>query len=173
MESFVSDVNTLQTKQCTFTSSVVRGSKKRQYYCGYLTFGFPYTGNEEYPDGFWLLCSKTFFNMSLVPAKLKRHFEISHSSYQNKHIAFFERKLQFFKNPKCLMAKKLKTKPENAAVASYKASYHIALAGNAHTIDELLIKPVMTDVASCVFDEESVEKLKPVFFVQLHGCKEN
>ena len=60
------------------------------------------------------------------------------------------------------MAKKFKTEQENATAASYKASYRIALAGEAHTIGESLIKPIMTDVASCVLDEESVEKLKTV-----------
>ena len=89
----------------------------------------------------------------MAPAKLKRHFKTSHLSYQNKDIAFFERKLQ----SRCLMAKKFKTKQENATAASYKASYRIALASEAHIIAELLIKPVMTDVASCVLDKVSVE----------------
>ena len=59
------------------------------------------------------------------------------------------------------MAKKFKTKQENR-ITSYKASYGIALAGEAHTIAELLIKPFMTDVASCVIGEKSVERLKSV-----------
>ena len=55
------------------------------------------------------------------------------------------------------MAKKFKTKPEKATAASYKTSYRIALAGKAHTIAESLIKPVMTEFASSVFDEKSVK----------------
>ena len=61
------------------------------------------------------------------------------------------------------MAKKFKTEQENAAAASYKASYRIALDAEAHTIAESLIKPVMTDIASWVLNEESFEKLKSVF----------
>ena len=117
-------------------------------YCSsYLTFSFTYIGNVEYRNEFWLLCNQTFSNTSLVPANLKRHFQVSHPSYQNKDIAFFERKLQSFENSRCLMAKKFKTKQENATVALHKASYLIALAGKAHTIAESLIKPVITDVA--------------------------
>ena len=60
------------------------------------------------------------------------------------------------------MEKKFKTEQENATTASYKGSHRIILAGEAHTIAESLIKPVMTEVASCVLDEKSVEKLKSV-----------
>ena len=74
-----------------------------------MTFEFTYTGNEEYSDTLCLFCNKTFSYASLTSAKLKRHFETSHPSYQNKEIAFFVRKLQPFENSKCLMAKKFKT----------------------------------------------------------------
>ena len=59
------------------------------------------------------------------------------------------------------MTKKFKTE-KNAIEASYKASYRIALAGEVHTVAESLIKPVMTDVVSCVLDETPVEKIKSV-----------
>ena len=71
------------------------------------------------------------------------------------------------------MAKKFKTKQENTTTALYKASYLTALAGEAHTIAESLIKFVMTDIALYVLVKESVEKLKIGFLVQQHGCKEN
>ena len=61
------------------------------------------------------------------------------------------------------MKKMFKTKQENRTAASYKASYHTALAGEVDTIAELLIKSVMTDIASFVLVEVSVEKLKSVF----------
>ena len=61
-----------------------------------------------------------------------------------------------------MRAKKFKTVQEKAAAALYKASYCIALAGEAHTIAKSLIKPVMTEFASCVLNEEFVEKLKSV-----------
>ena len=61
------------------------------------------------------------------------------------------------------MAKKFKTEQENTTASLYKASYHTALADEIHTIAELLIKSVMTDIASYVLVEESVEKLKSVF----------
>ena len=58
------------------------------------------------------------------------------------------------------MEKKFKTEQENAIISSYKASYCIILAVKAHIFAELLIKPVITDVASSVLDAESIEKLK-------------
>ena len=163
LESSVFEMNILDKEQCVSTSSNVKKvAKIRKYYHSYLSFEFAYVGTEEYPDGLCLLCNKTFSNSSLAPAKLKRHIETSHPFYKNKDIAFFENKLQSFENSKCLMAKKFKTEQENATAASYKASYRIALAGEAHTIGESLLKTIMTDVASCVLDEESVEKLKTV-----------
>ena len=72
LKSSVSGVNALQTEQCTSTSSDVKGAKKLKCYCSYLTFGFTYTGNEEYLDGLCLLCNKTFSNTFLAPASLKR-----------------------------------------------------------------------------------------------------
>ena len=63
----------------------------------------------------------------------------------------------------CLITKKFKAEQENATTASYKACYCTALDGEVHTIAELLISLVIIDVASCVFDEESVEKLKLVY----------
>ena len=53
------------------------------------------------------------------------------------------------------------TKQENQQ-KNKKASYCIVLAGEAHTIVKSLIKPVIADVASFVFDEEFVEQLKLV-----------
>ena len=58
--------------------------------------------------------------------------------------------------------KKFKTEQENTTVALNKVSYCIILAVQAHTIAELPLKSVMTDVESSVLDAESVEKLKSV-----------
>ena len=44
------------------------------------------------------------------------------------------------------MTKKFKTEKENAKEASYKASYRIALTGEAHTIAESLLQPIITDM---------------------------
>ena len=60
------------------------------------------------------------------------------------------------------MLKKCKTENENATEASYKASYYISLHGEAHTIGESLIKPILKDVVSCVFNEESVQKVEAI-----------
>ncbi|GBN20831.1 Zinc finger BED domain-containing protein 5 [Araneus ventricosus] len=48
------------------------------------------------------------------------------------------------------MEKKFKTDNQKITEASYKVSYRIALAGEAHVIGELLIKPCVHDIVSCV-----------------------
>jgi hypothetical protein len=46
------------------------------------------------------------------------------------------------------MVRSSKTDDKNTTVASYRVSYHIALAGKAHTVAETLIKP-------CVVEKEN------------------
>jgi hypothetical protein len=53
------------------------------------------------------------------------------------------------------MLKTVKTDDENATEASYKMSYRISLAGEAHIIGESLIKPCAKDTVMCMLDEES------------------
>ena len=88
--------------------------------------------------------------------------ETKHSAFKNKDISFFERKLESYNRFKSILLKKCKTENENATEASYKASYHISLHGEAHTIGESLIKPILKDVVSCVFNEESVQKVEAI-----------
>ena len=133
--------------------------KKRKYDPQYLLYGFTITGDETAPDAICIICNAILANSSLAPAKLRRHFETNHSAYKGKDVSFFERKLEVFNKTKNLFVKKFKTDNENATEASYKASYQICLHGEAHTIGESLIKPIIKDVVSCILDEESVKKI--------------
>uniref|UniRef100_K7GDR9 DUF4371 domain-containing protein n=1 Tax=Pelodiscus sinensis TaxID=13735 RepID=K7GDR9_PELSI len=89
----------------------------------------------------------------LVPAKLQRHFETNHPEYKDKDISFFKQKLE------SLEKKIAKSDNENATEASYKVSYRILLAEEAHTIGESLIKPCAKDIVMCMLDQESSKKL--------------
>ncbi|GBL97534.1 Zinc finger BED domain-containing protein 5 [Araneus ventricosus] len=46
--------------------------------------------------------------------------------------------------------------------ASYKVSYRIALAGEAHVIGESLIKPCLQDIVLCVLDESYSKQVESV-----------
>jgi hypothetical protein len=58
--------------------------------------------------------------------------------------------------------KSSKTDNENATEASYRVSYHIALAGKVHTVAETIIKTCAMGMATCLLGEESKKKLERV-----------
>jgi hypothetical protein len=45
---------------------------------------------------------------------------------------------------------------------SYRASFHIALRGEAHTVAETLIKPCAVEMETCELSEKSKKELKTV-----------
>ncbi|XP_023223531.1 zinc finger BED domain-containing protein 5-like [Centruroides sculpturatus] len=138
------------------------GKNKCKYDPQYLSYGFTSTGDEEAPDAICILCHTRLANSSLAPSKLQRHMDTRHSVYKNKDKYSFERKLESFNKTTNFVVKKYRTDNENATEASYKASYHISLLGKAHTIGESLIKPILKDVVSCVFDEKSAQKVESI-----------
>ena len=137
-------------------------TKKRKYDTSYLSFGFTKTGDEDAPDAVCLLCNKILANSSLAPAKLRRHFEKNHPTDKNKDISFFKKKLESHNNCKSFMVKNFKTDNQKITEASYKVSYRIALAGEAHVIGESLIKPCVQDIVSCVLGEEYSKQVDSV-----------
>uniref|UniRef100_K7FCX8 DUF4371 domain-containing protein n=1 Tax=Pelodiscus sinensis TaxID=13735 RepID=K7FCX8_PELSI len=136
--------------------------KKRRYCEDYLSFGFTSNGNEDGPGAQCVLCNKTLSNSCLVPATLRRHFETNHPEYKDKDIRFFKQKLQSLEKSKLFMSKIAKADNENATEASYKVSYHISLAREAHTIGESLVKPCAKDIVMCMLDQESSKKAEAV-----------
>jgi uncharacterized membrane protein affecting hemolysin expression len=60
------------------------------------------------------------------------------------------------------MSEIAKADNENATGVSYKISYHISLTGEAHTITESLIKQCAKDIAMCMLNEESCQKVEAV-----------
>uniref|UniRef100_A0A452HAN9 Zinc finger BED-type containing 5 n=1 Tax=Gopherus agassizii TaxID=38772 RepID=A0A452HAN9_9SAUR len=118
---------------------------KRKYDESYLSFGFMYVGNKDVPDAQCIVCNKILANNSLVPAKFRRHLETN----------FFKRKRDSLGNCNLLMIKIAETDNKSATEASYRVSYHIALAGEAHTIGETLIKPYAKAIYSLHLDEST------------------
>ncbi|GBO11658.1 Zinc finger BED domain-containing protein 5 [Araneus ventricosus] len=61
-----------------------------------------------------------------------------------------------------LWGKKFKTDNQKITEASYKVSYHTALAGEAHVIGESLIKHCVQDIVSCVLGESYSKQVESV-----------
>uniref|UniRef100_K7FPI3 BED-type domain-containing protein n=1 Tax=Pelodiscus sinensis TaxID=13735 RepID=K7FPI3_PELSI len=158
---------TLKRKVSTSNSNIFAETskltnKKRRYCEDYLAFGFTSNENEDAPGAQCVVCNKILSNSCLVPAKLRRHFETNHPEYKDKDISFFKQKLESLEKSKLFMSKIAKSDNENATEASYKVSYRISLAEEAHTIGESLIKPCAKDIVMCMLDQESSKKVEAV-----------
>ncbi|GBM26888.1 Zinc finger BED domain-containing protein 5 [Araneus ventricosus] len=140
-------------------SGQVVSTKRSKYDTSYLSFGFTSTGNKEVPDAVCLLCNKILAKSSLAPTKLLRHLEKSHPTDKPKDISFFKRKLESHNKSRRFMEKK---NSKQIMEASYKVSYRIALAGEAHVIGESLIKPCFHDIVSCVLGESYSKQVESV-----------
>jgi hypothetical protein len=86
---------------------------------------------------------------------------LNHPACKDKDISFCKRKLEALTKCQSRWLKSSKTGNENATEASYRVSYRIALAGEAHTFAETLIKLCAVEMAS-VLGEQSKKKLDTV-----------
>ena len=142
------------------TTSILRepATKKRKYDESYLSLGFVDANNVPQ----CVLCSKLFPNSAMVPAKMRRHLETVHPEFKHKKVDYFMRMRDELLKRQSLIVSTFKTSNEKATEASYIVSYRIALAGEAHTIAETLIKPCAVDIAKCILDETSAKEITNV-----------
>nr|XP_039269982.1 zinc finger BED domain-containing protein 5-like [Styela clava] len=134
---------------------------KRKYDEGYLGLGFTWTGSEDYPDALCVVCQKILQNSSVVPAKLKRHLETHHPHLANKSIPFFATKLVGIKAMQRIIHSTT-TFNDKLLEVSYLVSQRIAMAGEAHTIAEKLIKPSILDAVKILLGESESKKLESI-----------
>lgn len=128
--------------------------KKRKYNEEYIKFGFTRIGDENEPKGLCVECEHVMHNSSLIPAKLKKHLETTHPTFQNKNVEYFKRKCNELKNRKKAFINFVRNDNDNALAVSYRVSYRIAQQGEAYTIAEKLIKPCVKDVVATMIGEE-------------------
>ena len=135
--------------------------KFRKYDNNYLDFGFTYItiDNEERPK--CIICLKVLAADSMVPNKLKRHLEISHSTLNNKSRDYFVRQLAKLEKQSSSFVKQTSV-PSKALLASYKVAFRIAQCKKPHTIAEELILPSAIDMVSTLIGESVANQLKNI-----------
>ena len=99
--------------------------KCKKYDASCITFGFTsqYRYGEECPQ--CVLCNKLLANESMLPNKLKRHFEFSASKLSRKTEKILLRKLENLANQKASISSFSYT-GQNVVMASYKVAYSVA-----------------------------------------------
>lgn len=126
-----------------------------------MDFGFTYItkGNLELPQ--CVVCHKVLAVESMLPNKLKRHLETTHSHLQGKPRDFFVRKLRELKHQSTALLSRASV-PTKALLASYKVAHRVAKCKKPHTIAEQLILPAAIDMVSVMIGESAANDLKNV-----------
>lgn len=137
--------------------------KFRKYDNNYLDFGFTYItiDNEERPKCIICLKVRVLAADSMVPNKLKRHLETTHSTLMNKSRDYFVRQLAKLEKQFSSFVKQTNV-PSKALLASYKVAFRIAQYKKHHTIAEELILPSAIDMVSTLIGESVANQLKNI-----------
>jgi hypothetical protein len=133
----------------------------RKYHDCYLSYGFTYTGFENYPCPECVVCGEKLCSESMVLSKLKRHFNTKHSHLIGKDTAYFSRLLSSqVKQVKSM--EKIATIAEKVQVASYKVAEIISRNMQPHTIAETLIFPACKQIIKSVLGEAAEREISNV-----------
>jgi hypothetical protein len=119
--------------------------KNRKYEDDCIKFRFTYSGDQECPKLRCVSCGDVIANSSLKPSLLRRHLETRQPTQMNKPVDFFKRNLV---DSNSCIANFVSTSNGNksAQEASYRVSYRVAKALEAHTIAENLIGPCIKNL---------------------------
>uniref|UniRef100_A0A674J7L1 HAT C-terminal dimerisation domain-containing protein n=1 Tax=Terrapene triunguis TaxID=2587831 RepID=A0A674J7L1_9SAUR len=137
-------------------------TKKRKYDDDYIKYDFTCIGDQECPKPLCVICGDVLANSSLKPSLLRCHLETRHPAQLDKPADFFKRKLAERKSDITGFMSKASTDNENALEASYRVSYRVAKASEAHTIAESLIGPCIKDVVHCMLREKAAKRIDMV-----------
>ncbi|XP_060872696.1 zinc finger BED domain-containing protein 5-like [Metopolophium dirhodum] len=160
MEKFLNIKST--TKRLNEDNNKEENKRKfRKYDDSYLDFGFTYIkiDNEERPK--CVICLKVLAADSMIPNKLKRHFETNHGSLINKKRDYFVRQREQLEKQSTSFIKQTSV-PTKALLASYKVAFRVAQSKKPHTIAEELILPSAIDMVSTMIGESAANQLKNI-----------
>ena len=133
----------------------------RQYSDDYLSFGFTFCGDPSAPIPLCLICGKRLCNSAMVPAKLKRHFESNHPSFENKKKDYFVRLCKDNKEQANFM-KRLTTVSEKAQKVSYLVAELVAKSKQPHTAAEKIILPACKIIVNDMLGPDAVKEVSKI-----------
>lgn len=148
-----SSVQSAQSVQCV--------GSIRKYHDSYLNFGFTHSGSEDCPIPECVVCGEKLSNESMVPSKLKRHFNTKHSHLSGKNKTYFSRLLSSEVKQAKVMEKRA-TIADKAQVASYKVAEIIAVKMQPHTIAEDLILPACKEIVKSILGDAAEKEISVV-----------
>jgi hypothetical protein len=119
-----------------------------------------YTGSENHPRPECVVCGEKLCNESMVPGKLKRHFNTKHSHLIGKDSQF--QSFALFPGKASQVNGKIATIAEKAQVASYKATEIIARNIQPHTIAETLSLPACKQIVISVLGEAAEREISNI-----------
>jgi hypothetical protein len=85
----------------------------------YIKFGFTYTGDQDCPKQWCIICGDVLANSSLKPSLLQQHIETRHPTQINKLVDFFKQTLINLKSDINSFISTATNNNENALEASY------------------------------------------------------
>ncbi|XP_072400651.1 protein FAM200B-like [Diabrotica undecimpunctata] len=98
---------------------------------------------------------------SMLPNKLKRHLESTHSHLQGKPRDFFVRKLRELKYQTTALVSRASI-PTKALLASYMVANSVKKCKKIYTIAEELILPAAVDMVTVMIGESAAKEIKNV-----------
>ncbi|XP_039213888.1 zinc finger BED domain-containing protein 5-like [Crotalus tigris] len=136
--------------------------RKRKYSEDFLQYGFTsiFTAGIKKPQ--CVICCNVLSAESMMPNKLKRHFESKHPSYAGKDTNYFRTKADGLKKARLDTGGKYHKQNIAAIEASYVVTLRIARAMKPHTIAEELLLPAAKDIVRLMIGDEFVMKLSAV-----------
>ena len=93
-------------------------------------------------------------NESMLPSKLSKHFQTSHSSLQGKDVSYFKRLLEQ-QTKQAVAFKSRVTVSEKAQIASYEISEMIAIKMKSHTLAESIILPTCKKIVKTMLGDDA------------------
>jgi len=138
-----------------------REPKTRKYDLSYLSLGFTNIVIDGKEKPICLICMTVLSAESMRPGKLKRHLTAMHPDYVDKHIEYFQRKLDEY-NKQRQSVQKISSIPLNALLASYQVAYRIAKCKKPHTIGETLVLPAAIEIVKTMFGEAYASVLRQI-----------
>lgn len=155
------EIPEVQERSISKTNCVSTNKKIRFYSKSYLSIGFTWTGDKNFPLPKCIVCGNILSNECMVPSKLKRHFAMKHNDISTKNAAYFERLLKMNQDQSTVFVKNFKNS-ERQQRASYLVAEIIVKQMKPHNIAESLIRPCTEAIVQTMLGDEALKEIKTI-----------